>query len=76
MISLAWRHLNGYYSKYADDRRLLKAYEKTSLYRWCWNTTFAYGVFIIAFGLLMFFVVIFQVVHDINAVSDEHFLCR
>ncbi|OTF72689.1 hypothetical protein BLA29_011650 [Euroglyphus maynei] len=65
MVSLASRHLNGYYAKKNNERRLLQHLEGTSKWRFIWNFSYFYGIFIILFGVAMFILVFVQVGIDL-----------
>ncbi|KAH9529710.1 hypothetical protein DERF_003579 [Dermatophagoides farinae] len=79
MVSLARRHLNGYYAKMNNDRRLLQNLEGTRTWRYIWNFSYFYGVFIIFFGIAMFVLVFVQVGIDITSVTtggnESEFTC-
>ncbi|KAJ6221221.1 hypothetical protein RDWZM_007033 [Blomia tropicalis] len=65
MVSLAYRHLNGYYNNLKNDRRILRSLEGTGHWTFIWLTLLVYGLFIILFGCAMFATVFIQVGNDI-----------
>ncbi|KAI7697846.1 Putative sodium-coupled neutral amino acid transporter 7 [Sarcoptes scabiei] len=71
MISLASRHLNGYYYKIQNERRLLKELEGTRKWSIIWYLLRSYGLFIILFGCGMFILVCIQVGIDITSTIEE-----
>ncbi|KAH9424502.1 hypothetical protein DERP_004687 [Dermatophagoides pteronyssinus] len=79
MVSLASRHLNGYYAKMNNERRLLKSIEGTRRWHLIWNFSYFYGIFIILFGIAMFILVFVQVGIDLSTVTivgpEKEFSC-
>ena len=74
LVSLARRHLNGYYgSKNGQTtRHLLKIVDQNSCaYRTIWKSLVLYGVILILLGIVMFVIVIFQVNLDIQKMNQN-----
>ena len=71
MVSLARRHLNGYYGKLKNERRMLRKLEGSGHWTLAWSVLFVYGLFIILFGCAMFAMVFVQVSNNINQFQAE-----
>ena len=66
MVSLARRHLNGYYGKLKNERRMLRRLEGSGHWTLVWSALALYGAFIILFGVAMFGMVFVQVYNNMS----------
>lgn len=69
MVSLARRHLSGYYGKLKNERRMLRKLEGSGHWTLVWSALLVYGSFIILFGVAMFAMVFVQVYVNLSASS-------